>query len=112
MSEPTIALHGEKTADLITRLDQAWTRFVTGAQPQDPVLDLLTDLAAIRDTTARHLRAVLAYGRCTRPRPYTLAELADAAGISISGVRIAFSREDIDLVLDTLHRHRQADRPE
>ena len=109
MSEPTIPLHGQKTADLITRLDEAWTRFVTGAQPEDPVLDLLTELAAIRDTTARHIRAVLAYARCTRPRPYTLAELADATGISISGVRIAFGREDIDLVLDTLSRRRQAD---
>ena len=110
MSEPTITVHGEMTAELITRLDEAWARFVTGgAQPDDPVLDLLTDLAAIRDMTAQHIRAVLAYARCTRPRPYTLAELADAAGISISGVRIAFSREDIDLVLDTLHRRRPND---
>ena len=109
MSDPTLPLHGENTADLIIRLDEAWTRFVTGATPEDPVLDLLTELAAIRDATARHIRAVLAYGRCTRPRPYTLTELADAAGISISGVRIAFGRQDIDLVLDTLNRRRQAD---
>ncbi len=31
-----------------------------------------------------------------QPRPYRLADLADAAGMSISGVRTAYTKADID----------------
>jgi hypothetical protein len=69
----------------------------------DPVLCTLADLAAQRDTVQRSIRVVLAYARtATRPRPYTLRQLADATGLSISGVRIAFGDADIALVRTAL----------
>ncbi len=47
------------------------------------------------------MRRLLAYGReFTRPRPYRLADLADAAGMSISGVRTAYDAEEIAQVAD------------
>ena len=42
------------------------------------------------------MRRLLAYGReFTRPRPYRLTDLADAAGMSISGVRTAYDADEI-----------------
>ena len=40
---------------------------------------------------------MLAYAReHTQPRPYRLADLAQAAGMSISGIRTAYTQADID----------------
>jgi hypothetical protein len=45
------------------------------------------------------MRRLLAYGReFTRPRPYRLADLADASGMSISGVRTAYDDHEIQQV--------------
>jgi hypothetical protein len=42
------------------------------------------------------MRLLLAYAReIVTPRPYRLADLAHAAGISISGVRTAYTHTDI-----------------
>jgi AraC-like DNA-binding protein len=64
--------------------------------------DLLADLAAARrdlDSARRRLRLLIAYGReFVEPRPYTLADLARAAGMSISGVRTAYTAEDVNTV--------------
>lgn len=47
----------------------------------------------------------MAYGRCfTRPRPYKPIDLARAAGLSISGVRIAFTDDEITQAAEILHR--------
>ena len=42
------------------------------------------------------MRVLLAYAReITAPRPYRLADLAQAAGMSISGIRAAYSPGDV-----------------
>jgi hypothetical protein len=47
----------------------------------------------------------MAYGRCfTHPQPYTLVDLANAAGMPISGVRIAFDDEKITQATGILGR--------
>lgn len=67
---------------------------------------VLGDLAAARrqrDEAARTIRQLVAYGReFVRPRPYTLAALATAAGMSISGVRTCYSDADITTVADLI----------
>ena len=63
----------------------------------DPLLAALADAAQRKQRAERDIRLLLAYAReHTQPRPYRLADLADAAGMSISGVRTAYTRADID----------------
>jgi hypothetical protein len=62
----------------------------------DPLLDAL---ATQRDAINRRIGALLAYGRiATRPRPYKLADLATAVGMSVSGVRVGYHRRDLDVI--------------
>src|SRR5271166_6023907 len=62
--------------------------------PADPVLAALHDARDRRDQADRDIRILLAYAReLTRPRPYRLADLAAAAGMSISGVRTAYTSQ-------------------
>ncbi|MCG8964417.1 hypothetical protein [Streptomyces sp. CL12-4] len=71
----------------------------------DDFLAQLTALREARDQLDRQIRAYLAYGReFTSPRPYTLASLADAVGLSISGVRTAYTPADRDTVARALGR--------
>jgi hypothetical protein len=63
----------------------------------DPVLAAIEEARNRRDQADRDIRILLAYAReLTRPRPYRLADLAAAAGMSVSGVRIAYRQEDIE----------------
>ena len=51
------------------------------------------------------MRLLIAYGRrFTHPRPYKLIDLANAAGMSISGVRTAYEAEEVDQVTEILGR--------
>jgi hypothetical protein len=51
------------------------------------------------------MRLLIAYGRrFTHPRPYKLVDLANAAGMSISGVRISFDEEEVAQAADILGR--------
>jgi hypothetical protein len=62
----------------------------------DPLLAALADAAERKQRADRDLRLLLAYAReHTQPRPYRLADLAEAAGMSISGVRTAYTKADI-----------------
>jgi hypothetical protein len=60
---------------------------------------LLTALADARQRKQRaddDIRLLLAYARTlTQPRPYRLTDLARAAGMSISGVRTAYTNDDV-----------------
>ncbi|WP_435260272.1 hypothetical protein [Streptomyces sp. 1222.5] len=85
----------------------------TGHKPLAELDDLTSDdflgqLAALRkqrDEIDRRIRAYLAYAReFTSPRPYTLASLAEAAGLSISGVRTAYTHADCAAVTRALGR--------
>jgi hypothetical protein len=64
---------------------------------EDP---LLAALAAARERKQRadhDIRLLLAYAReHVRPRPYRLADLAQAAGMSPSGTRTAYTSADIE----------------
>ncbi len=57
----------------------------------DPLLSTLADLRQRRLRLEAGMRLLMAYGRCfTHPRPYKLIDLANAAGLSISGPVAAF----------------------
>ncbi len=53
------------------------------------------------------MRLLLAYARESHPRPYRLADLAQAAGMSISGIRTAYTPADIETVSTLLAALRQ-----
>jgi hypothetical protein len=83
----------------------------------DALLAALADARRRKDQAAREMRLLLAYAReIVTPRPYRLADLAEAAGMSISGIRIAYTASDVQhawqLVYDGLgcgyHRHTEA----
>ena len=51
------------------------------------------------------MRLLIAYARrFTHPRPYKLIDLAEAAGMSISGVRIAYGNEELAQLAELLGR--------
>src|SRR5690349_21995557 len=63
----------------------------------DPLLAALADAAQRKQRADRDIRLLLAYAReHVQPRPYRLADLADAAGMSISGVRAAYTQSDVE----------------
>ncbi len=65
----------------------------------DPVLSTLAGLHRQQVEIEAITRALLAYAReYAHPRPYTLVDLAEAAGMSFSGVRTAYHDEDVDEV--------------
>jgi hypothetical protein len=69
----------------------------------DVLLAALAEARQRRDQADRDIRLLLAYGReVASPRPYRLADLAEAAGMSISGVRIAYTSADVDQVTTLL----------
>ena len=62
----------------------------------DALLSALRDARQRKQQADHELRLLLAYAReVVRPRPYRLADLAQAAGMSISGVRVAYNQDDI-----------------
>jgi hypothetical protein len=64
---------------------------------EDPLLAALADAAQRRQRADHQIRLLLAYAReHIQPRPYRLADLAKAAGMSISGIRTAYTQADID----------------
>ena len=73
-------------------------------QATDPVLAALRAARDHRDQADRDIRILLAYAReLATPRPYRLADLAEAAGRSISGVRTAYTTADVDDARRILH---------
>jgi hypothetical protein len=76
----------------------------------DPLLTALAD-ARQRQQQANHdIRLLLAYARClTHPRPYRLADLASAAGMSISSVRTAYTDDEVRQARQLLHACGSAD---
>ena len=71
----------------------------------DPLLSTLARLRDQRLQLEADMRLLMAYGRCfTSPRPYKLIDLARAAGLSISGVRIAFTDDEITQATAVLRR--------
>lgn len=68
---------------------------------QDPLIGALAAACRAKEAAEAQVRALLAYGReFVQPRPYTLGDLAAAAGMSISGVRTAYGHHDVDAVAE------------
>jgi hypothetical protein len=64
---------------------------------EDPLLAALADAVQRKQRADHDIRLLLAYAReHVRPRPYRLADLADAAGMSNSGIRTAYTQADIE----------------
>jgi hypothetical protein len=62
----------------------------------DPVLSSLAGLHRNQVEIEATIRALLAYAReYAYPRPYTLVDLAGAAGMSFSGVRTAYHDDEV-----------------
>ena len=71
----------------------------------DPLLSTLASLRNRRLQLEADMRILIAYGRCfTHPRPYKLIDLANAAGMSISGIRTAYDDDEIDQAAQILER--------
>jgi hypothetical protein len=71
----------------------------------DPLLSTLASLRNRRLQLEADMRLLIAYGRCfTHPRPYKLIDLANAAGMSISGIRTAYDGDEIDQAAQILER--------
>jgi hypothetical protein len=63
----------------------------------DPLLAALADARRRKEQADQQIRLLLAYAReHVQPRPYRLADLAETAGMSISGVRTAYTKADIE----------------
>jgi hypothetical protein len=68
---------------------------------RDPLIYALADARPAKEQAEELIRELLAYGReFVQPRPYTLGDLAAAAGMSVSGVRTAYGHRDVDAVAD------------
>jgi hypothetical protein len=64
----------------------------------DALLEAIRAVRQRKEKADQDMRLLLAYAReHVTPRPYRLADLAEAGGMSISGVRTAYSQADIDL---------------
>jgi hypothetical protein len=62
----------------------------------DALLAALADARQRKEQAARDTRLLLAFAReIITPRPYRLADLAKATGLSISGIRTAYAQADI-----------------
>lgn len=86
--------------ELAEALRLAWEH-----QEEDPLLSMLGQLRAHRLQLEAQMRLLVAYGRCfTHPRPYKLIDLANAAGMSISGVRTAYDADEINQAAEILGR--------
>jgi hypothetical protein len=90
----------QEQEDLAESLRNAWSY-----GDEDPLLSMLSGLRHQRLRVEAEMRMLIAYGRrFTHPRPYKLIDLANAAGMSISGVRTAYEEEEVDQVADILGR--------
>ncbi|MFD4949612.1 hypothetical protein ACFWNT_45835 [Streptomyces sp. NPDC058409] len=71
----------------------------------DPLLLALEEARARKSAADAEIRRLLAYGREFHgPRPYRLESLAEASGMTPSGVRTAYSEEELRQVAHEIHR--------
>ncbi|RLU81987.1 hypothetical protein CTZ27_30965 [Streptomyces griseocarneus] len=74
-------------------LEAAWD---ADPEANEPLMSAIGAARYRRDAAEAEIRRLVAYGReFTRPRPYKLADLAAASGMSISGVRTAYDHEEV-----------------
>lgn len=87
--------------ELVIGLDARWAE--EGEDGGDPLLLAIASAARRREEAEEEIRRLVAYGReFIRPRPYTLAGLAAAARMSISGVRTCYDHDHVEAVADSI----------
>ncbi len=65
----------------------------------DPLLGEIAEARRVMLAAEKRLRLLVAYGReFVEPRPYRLEDLAQSAGMSISGVRTAYDDDEVALL--------------
>jgi len=90
----------QEREDMAESLRMSWAE-----EDIDPLLSTLVGLRNRRLQLEADMRLLIAYGRCfTHPRPYKLIDLANAAGMSISGIRTAYDTDEIDQAAEILKR--------
>jgi AraC-like DNA-binding protein len=82
---------------------------MTGSDPprnhDDPILNAICQARHRKLQAEQDLRTLIAYAReFTRPRPYRLIDLAQAAGMSVSGIRTMYHDSDITRVAELLRK--------
>lgn len=86
--------------DAAQALEIAWD-----VDESEPLLRSIALARRRKEEAEEEIRLLLAYGReFIRPRPYTLAELAAAAGMSVSGVRTAYDHAQVAAVAEAIGR--------
>jgi len=97
-------LLADRRKQLIARLREEMTEEQSGSIT-DPLLAMLAGLRRQRLEAEMTSRLLIAYGReFVQPRPYRLVDLADVAGMSISGIRTAYGDDEIDQVATAIGR--------
>ncbi|GAB4974549.1 MULTISPECIES: hypothetical protein [Mycobacterium] len=92
--------HGEYDA-WITELEgrAASIQFLAQEDGADPLLHALEHLRRRRNEIEQQMTLLVAYMReKVKPRPYTLQQIADAAGLSISGTRTFYDTDDVHML--------------
>lgn len=105
--DPDVDTYGVPTAqadeereEMAESLRTAWSE-----GGEDPLLSMLAHLRRQRLRLEEDMRLLIAYARrFTHPRPYKLIDLANATGMSISGVRTAYEADEIGQVAEILGR--------
>jgi hypothetical protein len=82
---------------------------MTGSDPAanspDPLLNAIREARRRKLQAEEDLRTLIAYAReFVRPRPYRLIDLAEAAGMSISGARTVYGPRDVERVAGLLRQ--------
>lgn len=101
----------------ITELEgrAAGIQFLADEEGVDPLLHTLEHLRRRRNEIEQQMIFLVAYMReKVKPRPYTLQQIAAAAGLSISGTRTFYDSEDVQIIeariafaRNVLSRHRK-----
>lgn len=103
--EPDVS---EENADVASDLYAAWMERLKDHASQiclarengdDPLVNELASLRRQRTEIEQQMILLVAYMReKVKPRPYTLQQTADAAGMSISGTRTFYDASDVELL--------------
>ncbi len=80
-----------------------WSALYGDEDDHDPLLAQIASARKRMLAAEARMRLLVAYGReFTRPRPYKLEDLARAAGMSVSGVRTAYSDDVVARVAELI----------
>lgn len=78
-------------------VQQFWAQQHVNSGAEDPLLASLDGLRRHRNEIEQQMILLVAYMReRIKPRPYTLQQIADAVGLSVSGTRTFYAAEDLE----------------